>query len=111
MLHRIASYVAFLNKPFGSRTDLLDLVEGSTDLDKLHHQFLSDYKSISCICFYECVPEYVLGVDIGRVFSQFRVQSRLNHGMDVGWDLGCPKSETRRILDGISCHFRSYGQK
>ncbi|KAF8249136.1 hypothetical protein K440DRAFT_641496 [Wilcoxina mikolae CBS 423.85] len=70
VLHRIGSYVAFLNKPFGSRTDLLDLVQGSSDLYNLHCQFLSNYRSINCICFYECVPEYLLGIDIGRVVSE-----------------------------------------
>jgi hypothetical protein len=33
LLHRIGSSVVFPFKPFGSRTDLLDLVEGSSDFD------------------------------------------------------------------------------
>ena len=68
LLHSLGRASATLNKLVGSRTDLLDLAKGSPELDKLHDRFLSSYKEIDCICFYECVPEYQLGISIGRVF-------------------------------------------
>ena len=53
---------------FGSRTELLDIAKGSPELDKLHDRFLSTHKTVDCICFYECVPEYKFGISIGPVF-------------------------------------------
>jgi hypothetical protein len=66
-LHRLGWSLATLYKLFGSRTDLLNLVKGSPELDKLHHRFLSSFKAIDCMCFYECVPEYMFGISIGPV--------------------------------------------
>ena len=68
LLHRLGWAWATLYKLFGSRTDLLDLAKGSLELDKMHGRFLSSYKDIDCMCFYECVPEYTFGISIGPVF-------------------------------------------
>ena len=68
LLHRLGWVVAALYKLFGSRTDLLNLAKGSPELERLHDRFLSSHKTIDCMCFYECVPEYTLGVSIGPVF-------------------------------------------
>jgi hypothetical protein len=68
LLHRLGWSLATLNKLFGSRTDLLNLAKGSPELDILHHRFLSSFKAIDCMCFYECVPEYMFGIPIGPVF-------------------------------------------
>ena len=68
-LHCVGWALAFLYKLLGSRSDLLSLAKGSPELDKLHDGFLSSYKAIDCICFYECVPEYTFGVSIGPVFD------------------------------------------
>lgn len=67
IVHRIGASIGFLLKPFGSRTDLLDLAAGSSGLDELHYDFLKMYGRINCACFFECVPECVFGVDIGTV--------------------------------------------
>ena len=69
LLHRLGWSLAALYKLSGSRTDLLNLAKGSPELDKLHDGFLSSYKAIDCICFYECVPEYTFGISIGPVFG------------------------------------------
>ena len=68
-LHYLGWALAALYKLFGSRTDLLSLAKGSPELDKLHDGFLSSYKDMDCICFYECVPEYTFGISIGPVFG------------------------------------------
>ena len=68
LLHHLGWTLATLYKLFGSRTDLLNLVKGSPELDKLHDRFLLSYKTIDCMCFYECVPEYTFGISIGPVF-------------------------------------------
>ena len=70
LLHRLGWALATLRKLFGSRTDLLNLTGGSPELDKLHDRFLSSYKAIDCMCFYECMPEYTFGISIGPVFVQ-----------------------------------------
>ncbi|KAF8454692.1 hypothetical protein BDZ91DRAFT_786504 [Kalaharituber pfeilii] len=57
-------------KLFGSRIDLLNLANRSPELDKLHHQFLSSYKDIDCICFYESIPEYILGISLGPTVDE-----------------------------------------
>jgi len=75
LLHRLGWALAALCKLLGSRTDLLNLAKGSPELDKLHDRFLSSYKAIDCICFYECVPEYTFGISIGPVFCP---DSRIN---------------------------------
>ena len=69
ILHCLGWALATLYKLLGSRTDLLNLAKGSSELDKLHDGFLSSYKAIDCICFYECVPEYTFGISIGPVFG------------------------------------------
>ena len=82
LLHRLGWAVATLSRLFGSRTDLLNLAKGSPELDRLHHRFLSSYKSVDCICFYECVPEYKFGISIGPVFppdSNIRFRARTRH--------------------------------
>jgi len=68
LLHSVGWALASLSKMVGSRTDLLNLAKGSPELDRLHDRFLSSYKSIDCMCFYECVPEYSFGISIGPVF-------------------------------------------
>jgi len=68
LLHSLGWALAALFKLVGSRADLLDLAKGSPELDKLHDRFLSSYKAIDCMCFYECVPEYMFGISIGPVF-------------------------------------------
>jgi len=70
LLHRLGWALAALYKLVGSRTDLLNLVRGSPELDRLHDQFLSSYKAIDCMCFYECVPEYKFGIPIGLVVDE-----------------------------------------
>ena len=73
LLHRLGWSLAGLYKLSGSRTDLLNLAKGSPELDKLHDGFLSSYKAMDCICFYECVPEYTFGISIGPVFGPVSV--------------------------------------
>jgi hypothetical protein len=68
-LHSLGWTLATVFRLYGSKTDLLNLAKGSPELDKLHHAFLSSYKAIDCVCFYECVPEYKFGVSIGLVFG------------------------------------------
>ena len=70
LLRSLGWPLATLYKLFGSRADLLDLAGGSPELDKLHDRFLSSYKAVDSMCFYECVPEYipVFGIPIGPVF-------------------------------------------
>jgi hypothetical protein len=67
LLHRLGRALATLYKLFGSRTNLLNLAKGSPELDKLHDRFLSSYKAVDCMCFYECVPEYMFDISIGPV--------------------------------------------
>jgi hypothetical protein len=64
LLHRLGWVLATVYKLFGSRTDLLNFAKGSPELDKMHDRFLSKYKAIDCMCFYECVPEYTFGISI-----------------------------------------------
>jgi hypothetical protein len=80
LLHRLgwamATVMATVYKLFGFRTDLLNLTNGSPELDKLHDRFLSSHQAIDCMCFYECVPEYMFGISIGLVLRSvfcFRV--------------------------------------
>ena len=68
LLHRLGWAMATLYKLSGSRIDLLNLAKGSPELDKLHDRFLSSYRAIDCMCFYECVPEYMFGISISPVF-------------------------------------------
>ena len=68
LLHRLGWARSILYKLLGSRTDLLDIANGSPDLEKLHDRFLSSYRAIDFMCFYECVPEYMFGISIGPVF-------------------------------------------
>jgi hypothetical protein len=67
LLHRLGWAMATVYKLFGFRTDLLNLTRGSPELDKMHDRFLSSYKAVDCMCFYECVPEYMFGISIGPV--------------------------------------------
>jgi hypothetical protein len=83
LLHRLGWTLAALYKLFGSRTDLLNLAKGSPELDKLHDGFLSSYKAIVCICFYECVPEYTFGISIGPVFAPASFSRALNNHLYV----------------------------
>ena len=53
--------------PFGARGDLLKLLRDPDQLRALDYEFLSLYGNRSCICFYECKPEYALGTSIGPV--------------------------------------------
>jgi len=69
LLHRVGWALAALYKLSESRTDLLSLAKGSPELDRLHDGFLLSYKTVDCICFYECVPEYAFGISIGPVFG------------------------------------------
>ena len=53
--------------PFGARGDLLMLLRDPDQLRTLDHEFHYAYGNLSCICFYECKPEYVMGLSIGPV--------------------------------------------
>ena len=55
--------------PFGARRDLLELLKDPVQLWTLEHEFHLAYGNINCICFYECKPEYIMGLDIGPVRS------------------------------------------
>jgi hypothetical protein len=66
--NKVGWALAALYKLVGYGADLLNLKKGSPELDKLHDRFLSSYKAIDCICFYECEPEYMFGISIGPVF-------------------------------------------
>ena len=79
LLYSLGWALATLYKLFGSGISLLDLAKGSPELDKLHDRFLSTHKTVSCMCFYECLPEYKFGISIGPVFRPDSFPSSNNH--------------------------------
>lgn len=69
LLYRIGWYFALFNRPYGSSTELLDLVAGSKYLELLQKRFLETYGSIFLASFYECISERLLFYPIGTVSS------------------------------------------
>ena len=63
----LGSLQAMALTPFGARGGLLKLLRDPDQLRTLDHEFHSAYGILSCICFYECKPEYALGLSIGPV--------------------------------------------
>ena len=63
----LGSLQAMALAPFGARGDLLKLLRDPDQLRILDHEFHSAYGNLKCICFYECKPEYVMGLSIGPV--------------------------------------------
>ena len=67
ILPALGSLQAIALAPFGARRDLLKLLGDTNQLWTLDQEFHSVYGNLSCICFYECKPEYYKGVSIGPV--------------------------------------------
>ena len=67
ILPLVGSWHATALAPFGARRDLLKLLRDPVQLRALEYEFHSLYGNLSCICFYECKPEYVIGLSIGPV--------------------------------------------
>ena len=63
----LGSWQAVAMAPFGARGDLLKLLRDPVQLRALDHEFHSVYGNLNCICFYECKPEYAMGLSIGPV--------------------------------------------
>ena len=63
----LGSFKAMASAPFGARGDLLKLLRDPGQLRTLDHEFHSVYGNLSCISFYECKPEYAMGLSIGPV--------------------------------------------
>ncbi len=69
ILPALGTLKAVAGAAFGARGDLLELLKDQEQLWRLDHEFHSAYGNIGCICFYECVPEYIMGLSIGPVRS------------------------------------------
>ena len=67
ILPALGSLQAMAWAPFGARGDLLKLLRDPDQLWTLDHEFHSAYGNLSCICFYECKPEYIMGLSVGLV--------------------------------------------
>ena len=63
----LGSLKAMALASFGARGDLLKLLRDPDELRTLDHEFHSAYGNLSCTCFYECKPEYIIGLNVGPV--------------------------------------------